>query len=46
MDRKNVNPLSGTFQNFANRVLILLLKPFAVGDDIIVSRVEKNNKLI
>jgi small conductance mechanosensitive channel len=32
--------LSGTLQNFASGILILLLKPFAVGDDIITQGIE------
>jgi len=32
--------LSGTLQNFASGVIILLLKPFAVGDNIIASGME------
>lgn len=32
--------LSGTLQNFASGIIILLLKPFAVGDNIIASGIE------
>jgi small conductance mechanosensitive channel len=36
--------LSGTLQNFASGILILLLKPFAVGDNIITQGMEGTDR--